>query len=64
MLSLLLDIKDNRQRGGGAGAVALTAGIQKWLKSVGAPAVALHSLSWDKLLAPIKKVQHWHCCTS
>lgn len=56
MLSLLLDIKNNRQRGGGAGAVTLTAGTQKWLKSVGAPAVALHSLSWDKLLAPDKKV--------
>jgi len=56
MLSLLLDIKNNRQRGGGGGAIALTAGTTKWLKSVGAPAMALTSLSWDKLLAPSKKV--------
>lgn len=59
MLSLLLDIKNNRQRGGGAGAVTLTAGTQKWLKSVGAPTVALHSMSWDKLLAPDKKGLWW-----
>ena len=55
MLSLLLDIKNNRQRGGG-GAVSLTAATQKWLKSVGSASVVLHSLSWDKLLAPDKKV--------
>lgn len=61
MLSLLLDIKNNRQRGGGGGAIALTAGTTKWLKSVGAPAMALTSLSWDKLLAPNKKVpSHRH----
>lgn len=60
MLSLLLDIKNNRTRGGGGGVVALTAGTQKWLKLVGAPAVTLHSLPWDKLLAPDKKV---HCRT-
>ena len=57
MLSLLLDIKNNRQRGGGGGAVTLTAATQKWLKSVGSAAVALHSLPWDKLLAPDKKVR-------
>lgn len=61
MLSLLLDIKNNRQRGGGGAAIALTAGTTKWLKSVGAPTMALTSLSWDKLLAPNKKVpSHRH----
>ena len=63
MLSLLLDIKNNRQRGGGGGPVALTGGTTKWLKSVGAPSVALHNLSWDKLLAPNHKVCPLLYCT-
>lgn len=56
MLSLLMDIKNNRVRGGGSSNVVLTAGTTKWLKAAGAPAVTLHGLTWEKLLAPNKKV--------
>lgn len=57
MLSLLMDIKNNKVRGGAAQCVVLTAGTTKWLKSVDAPAVALQGLSWGKLLSPSKKVR-------
>ncbi len=61
MLSLLLEIKNNRQRSGSGRAVTLTTGTAKWLRSVGAPSIALHSLTWTKLLAPDHKVSD-ACC--
>lgn len=59
MLSLLMDIKNNRLRGGGSSNVVLTGGTTQWLKAVNASAVALHGLSWQKLLAPNKKGLWW-----
>ncbi len=61
MLSLLMDIKNNRVRGGAARCVVLSTGTISWLRSVEAPAAALQGLSWPKLLSPAKKVRPCGC---
>lgn len=61
LLSLVLDIKNNRQRKEGASAVTtrdlLPSSVFKWLREANAEAVQLHAVSWAKLLGPDKKVR-------
>ncbi len=61
LLSLVLDIKNNRQRKAGAAAATtrelLPSGVFKWLREAKAEGVQLHGVSWAKLLAPNKKVR-------
>lgn len=55
----MLDIKNNRRRGGRAAAApapALAPAVQRFLKDAGVEGVQLRSLPWAKLLAPDKKV--------
>ena len=62
MLSLLMDIKNNRVRGGAARCVVLSTGTTKWLKAAEAPSAALPGLTWAKLLSPSKKARpHFFC---
>ena len=59
LLSLVLDIKTTRRRGGRAAAAPAPApapAVQRFLKDAGAEGVQLRSLPWAKLLAPDKKV--------
>lgn len=57
MLSLVLDIKNNkrRDRAGGPAAV-LSPGVVAWLKQCRVGQVQLKGLTWEKLLSPKKKV--------
>lgn len=59
LLSLVLDIKNNKQRNKGAAVSiqsVLSAGVLKWLKGTGMEEVQLRNLSWAKVLQPKKKV--------
>lgn len=67
MLSLVLDIKNNkkRDRAGGPAAV-LSPGVVTWLKQCHVGQVQLKGLTWNKLLTSNKKVRHgnvWHAHT-
>ncbi|KAK9827685.1 hypothetical protein WJX81_008109 [Elliptochloris bilobata] len=62
LLSLVLDIKNNRRRSGrGAPAppAALAPAAQRFLKDAGVDAVQLRSLPWGKLLLPEQKGMWW-----
>lgn len=50
MLGLLLDIKNNTQRGAARAQVQLTPATSKWLKSLGTSQICLHNMPWAKLL--------------
>lgn len=61
LLSLVLDIKNNRQRSQGTGgpltiSSVLSAGLLKWLRTCGTDEAALKNLSWQTVLQPNKKV--------
>lgn len=61
LLSLVLDIKNNKQRNRGSTvsvSSVLSAGVLKWLKSTNIEEVQLRNLSWAKVLQPKKKVRH------
>ena len=58
MLSLVVDIKNNKKRSGrdsGPPAV-LPPPVHAWLKSSGTADVCLRNITWPKLLRPNKKV--------
>lgn len=60
LLSLVLDIKNNKQRNKSSAvsvSSVLSAGVLKWLKSSGMEEVQLRTLSWAKVLQPKKKVR-------
>lgn len=59
MLELILDIKNNRQPKGGKGAALdafLSQGAQRWLKESKVPDIQLRGVTWQRLLAPNKRV--------
>lgn len=57
MLSLVLDIKNNRRRDRASGpAAVLSSGVISWLKQCHVGQVQLKGLTWEKLLSPNKKV--------
>ena len=59
MLSLVLDIKNNKRRDKASGPSAvLSPGVVTWLKQCHVGHVQLKGLTWQKLLSPHKKVQH------
>ena len=56
MLSLVLDIKNNKRRDRAAGpAAVLSPGVVTWLKQCHVGHVQLKGLTWQKLLSPHKK---------
>ncbi|CAL8471329.1 g10871 [Coccomyxa elongata] len=62
LLSLVLDIKNNKQRNKGAAVSiqsVLSVGVLKWLKSTGMEEVQLRNLSWAKVLQPKRKGLWW-----
>ncbi|BDA46714.1 Suppressor of glycerol defect protein 1 [Coccomyxa sp. Obi] len=62
LLSLVLDIKNNKQRNKGAAVSiqsVLSAGVLKRLKGTGMEEVQLRNLSWAKVLQPKKKGLWW-----
>ncbi|GAB4822711.1 hypothetical protein N2152v2_009757 [Parachlorella kessleri] len=60
MLELVVDIKNNRKRGGDKSAASLLApAISKWLRSAGVSEVAVGGIAWDKILMPNKKGIWW-----
>ncbi|EIE19666.1 MIF4G-domain-containing protein [Coccomyxa subellipsoidea C-169] len=62
LLSLVLDIKNNKQRSKSSAvsvSSVLSAGVLKWLKSSGMEEVQLRTLSWAKVLQPKKKGLWW-----
>ncbi len=64
LLSLVLDIKNNKQGNKGAAVSiqsVLSVGVLKWLKSTGMEEVQLRNLSWAKVLQPKKKVGPHPC---
>lgn len=65
MLSLVLDIKNNKRRDKASGpAAVLSPGVVTWLKQCHVGHVQLKGLTWQKLLSPDKKVRHHlsMCC--
>ena len=58
MLSLVLDIKNNKRRDRANGpAAVLSPGVVTWLKQCHVGHVQLKGLTWQKLLSPNKKVR-------
>lgn len=59
MLSLVVDIKNNKRRSGrDAGPPAvLPPAVLAWLKTAGVADVCLRNLTWPKLLRPDKKAR-------
>lgn len=61
MLSLVLDIKNNKRRDKASGpAAVLSPGVVAWLKQCHVGHVQLKGLTWQKLLSPKKKVGTGH----
>lgn len=57
MLSLVLDIKNNKRRDKASGpATVLSPNVVSWLKQCHVGHVQLKGLTWQKLLSPKKKV--------
>lgn len=57
MLSLVLDIKNNKRRDKASGpAMVLSPGVVSWLKQCHVGHVQLKGLTWQKLLSPKKTV--------
>ena len=57
MLSLVLDIKNNKRRDRACGpAAVLSPGVVAWLKQCHVGQVQLKGLTWQKLLSPSEKV--------
>lgn len=57
MLSLVLDIKNNKRRDRASGpAAVLSPGVVAWLKQCHVGQVQLKGLTWEKLLSAKKKV--------
>lgn len=61
LLSLVLDVKNGRLAGdrGGAATAASGPGATRWLRESDAAAAALHGVTWDALLSPVKRGAWW-----
>ena len=63
MLDLVVDIKNNRKRGGDESISELSRVVMKWLTKCGIKQIHLGSLTWDDLIQRDKKGTslHIHC---